>query len=125
VAVVPSLLPALFGRAFRPAVPVAQILLAAALIQAFRRIAAEGLRGLGSGSSASIAELVFAAVFVGALIPLSDSLHAKGAAFALMLGTAAAGITLLALVTLDGRRSARAHAAIPLRSTSGRNHGAI
>jgi O-antigen/teichoic acid export membrane protein len=99
------LLPLLFGHAFRGAVPAGRILLAASLLQALRRVAAEGQRGLGSGWAATCAELAFIAVFVGTLVPLTDSDGAKGAALALLIASATA-IAVLAAVT-HGRRDGR------------------
>jgi O-antigen/teichoic acid export membrane protein len=90
VLVMPWLLPTLFGAGFGAGAPVAQILLAGALLQAVRRVAAEGLRGLGSGVSASLAELAFVVVFLAALVPLSASAQARGAGLAFLLASAAA-----------------------------------
>lgn len=101
VAIMANLLPLLLGSAFRPAVPVAQILLVGALIQAMRRVTAESLRGLGSGVSATAAELVFIAVFATALVPLTDAHHAIGAAVASVLASGAAALTLLVTTLLS------------------------
>jgi O-antigen/teichoic acid export membrane protein len=96
------LLPLLFGHAFRPAVTAGRILLGASLLQALRRVAAEGLRGLGSGLSASVAELAFIAVFVGTLVPLTSSHHVEGAALAQLIASVAG---VLVLFLLAGRLS--------------------
>jgi O-antigen/teichoic acid export membrane protein len=104
IAVLGWLLPLLFGHAFRPAVTAGRILLGASLLQALRRVAAEGLRGLGSGISATIAELAFIAVFVAALVPLTSSHHVDGAATAQLVASVA-GVLVLALVAARAARS--------------------
>ncbi len=94
IALVPWLVPLLFGRSFDRAVPVAQILLAAALFQGLRRVAAEGLRGMGGEWAGTGAELVFAVVLFGSLVPLVDRYGASGAGAATLVGAIAAVIAL-------------------------------
>jgi O-antigen/teichoic acid export membrane protein len=96
------LLPFLFGHAFAGGVGPGRILLAAAFAQALRRVAAEGLRGFGSGVSASWAELSFIVVFAASVVPLSSANGASGAAVAVLLASIAAVVVLLAL-TLRAR----------------------
>lgn len=96
------LLPLLFGHAFAGAVGPGRILLAAAFAQALRRVAAEGLRGFGSGVSASWAELSFIVVFAAAVAPLSSAHGASGAAVAVLLASVASALVLVAL-TLRAR----------------------
>jgi O-antigen/teichoic acid export membrane protein len=104
------LLPFLFGHAFAGAVGPGRILLAAAFAQALRRVAAEGLRGFGSGASASWAEGVFIVVFAAAVAPLSSAHGATGAALAVLIASAAAVVALavLSLRARPGRVPARA-----------------
>jgi O-antigen/teichoic acid export membrane protein len=91
------LLPFLFGHAFAGAVGPGRILLAGAFAQALRRVAAEGLRGFGSGVSASWAELSFIVVFAAAVAPLSSAHGASGAAVAVLLASVAAAGVLVVL----------------------------
>lgn len=111
VAVMGWLLPLLFGGPFRGAVPVAQLLVAAALAQALRRIASESLRGLGSTVPAAASELVFMVAFVAAAIPLSQSGGATGAAQATLVATV---VGALALPALEGLRRQRRRGAYPV-----------
>jgi O-antigen/teichoic acid export membrane protein len=107
------LLPLLFGHAFHAAVPVGQILLVAAAAQALRRVAAEALRGFGSGVSATWAELSFIGVFAAALGPLTAWHAAVGAAVALAAASFA-GAAVLALLTIRARPSAASRVQAPV-----------
>jgi O-antigen/teichoic acid export membrane protein len=104
IALLGWLLPLLFGTAFTDAVPVGRILLVAALATALRRVAAEALRGFGSGASAAWAELSFIVVFAAAVAPLISWHQAVGAAVALLGASVFAVLVLLGL----SRRSAAA-----------------
>ncbi|MFL5831940.1 MAG: lipopolysaccharide biosynthesis protein [Solirubrobacteraceae bacterium] len=97
IALLGWLLPLLFGHAFTDAVPVGRILLVAALATALRRVAAEALRGFGSGGSATWAELSFIVVFAAAVAPLISWHQAVGAAVALLGASVVAVLVLLAL----------------------------
>lgn len=106
IAVMGWLLPLLFGQPFRAAVPVAQLLVLAALPQALRRIGSESLRGLGSTGPAGAAELVFVITLVAASIPLSLSDGATGAGWAALLAAVAGAVALPALEAMRRRRGA-------------------
>jgi O-antigen/teichoic acid export membrane protein len=97
VAILGWLLPLLFGHAFAGAVGPGRLLLAAAFAQALRRVAAEGLRGFGSGVSASWAELSFVVVFAAAVVPLSSASGASGSAVAVLAASVTAVVVLVAL----------------------------
>jgi O-antigen/teichoic acid export membrane protein len=99
IALLSWLLPLLFGHAFAGAVTIGRILLIAALATALRRVAAEGLRGLGNGVSASWAELSFIVVFVAAVVPLAEAHGGSGAAVGLLIASAI-GAALLIVFTL-------------------------
>ena len=89
------LLPLLFGDAFEDAVPVARILLVAALLQSLRRVLTEGSRGLGTGVPGTVGEVAFAVVLVATAIPLAAEDGAEGAALAVLAAAAAGWLALL------------------------------
>lgn len=81
------LVPLLFGEPFRPAIPLAQILLIAGFFLGLRRAALAGLQGLGHPEIGSYAELVALAIFA-LLLPLAVSLD-DGLGIALLFLTSA------------------------------------
>jgi O-antigen/teichoic acid export membrane protein len=106
------LLPLLFGGAFRGAVPVAQLLVIAALPQALRRIGSEGLRGLGSSVPAAVAEIVFVVVFLATAIPMAHAGGATGAGRATLIASVAGALALPLLEV--SRRRGWLHSAAPV-----------
>lgn len=102
IAAVGWLLPFLFGSEFEAAVPVAQILLVATLLQALRRVGAEAVRGFGRGRAATGAEIVFAIVFVAAVFPLASDNGAEGAATAAAIAALAGALALAVLERRTG-----------------------
>jgi O-antigen/teichoic acid export membrane protein len=78
--VVPFIVPLLFGSAFKPVVPMAQILLVAAIPLAGTGMLAEVLSAAGHPGVASRGELIAAVVTVGGLLLLLGPLGGKGAA---------------------------------------------
>ena len=98
VVAVDWLLPFLFGEDFAPAVPVAQVLLVAALIQALRRILTEASRGMGSGTAGTAGEVVFTVVLLGTGLWLAPAHGARGVAVAVLLAAVCALALLLALL---------------------------
>jgi O-antigen/teichoic acid export membrane protein len=106
IALLGWLLPLLFGHQFSGAVTIGRILLIAALAQGLRRVAAEGLRGLGSGTAATLAELSFIVVFVAAVVPLADAHGGSGAAAGLLIASVVGAAALFALA-LRQRSEAR------------------
>lgn len=93
---IPSVLPLFFGPEFREAVPVAQILLLAALCQSTRRVLSDGARGAGYPLLGTIAELSSWAVVLPAVVLLAPAHGLSGVAIALCLASA----TSLAIVGL-------------------------
>jgi O-antigen/teichoic acid export membrane protein len=91
------LVPLLFGDAFRPAIPLAQILLVAGLLLGVRRALLPGLRGLGLPGIGSYSELVALLVFA-VLLPFAlQSTTGIGVAIAFLV-SAVAAIVLLAVL---------------------------
>jgi O-antigen/teichoic acid export membrane protein len=80
VALVPFLVPLLFGPAFRPVIPMAQILLASSIPLAGTGILAESLAAAGHPGIASRGELIAAIFTVGGLFLLLPPLGGRGAA---------------------------------------------
>ncbi len=64
------LVPALFGDAFRPAIPLARVLLVAGFLLGLRRAVLPGLQGIGQPAIGSYSELIALIVFA-ALLPLA------------------------------------------------------
>ena len=79
-AVASVIVPWLFGESFRPAISVMRIMLAAAFLLSLRRIVGDLLRGFGSPTPSSIAEVAAIVVFIVLVIPLTRSWGADGAA---------------------------------------------
>ena len=101
------LIPLLFGQDYRPAIPIAQVLLVAAYLFGVRRVATDALLGTGNARSGLVAEGVAWVVYGGLLILLWQTLDTLG--FALVLA-AAAVISLVALgvASVRARRMVRA-----------------
>jgi O-antigen/teichoic acid export membrane protein len=91
------LVPLLFGDAFRPAIPLAQILLVAGFLLGVRRAVLPGLRGLGLPGIGSYSELVALLVFAG-LVPFAlQSATGLGVAIAFLI-SAVVAIVFLAIL---------------------------
>jgi O-antigen/teichoic acid export membrane protein len=97
----PVILPLLFGQAFREAVPVAHVLLAASVVLGANYVLSDGLRGLGRPNLVSAAEtagLLVTAIMLWLLLPRWGTL---GAAWASLLSY---GMVMLVLLSgLHGR----------------------
>ena len=84
------LIPLLFGDAFRPAIPLAQVLLVAGGLLGFRRAVLPGLRGIGLPQIGSYSEFVALAVFAAALPVALTSDSGMGIALAYLASAVAA-----------------------------------
>ena len=89
------LLPFLFGAAFRAAVPVALILLAANWPFALRQIINQSLRGFGQARPGTIAELATIVTFALGVWPLARGFGLAGVATALLLANLASLVYLI------------------------------
>lgn len=96
--IVGVLLPLLFGDDFRPAVPLARLLLAASLFFCLRRLLSDGARGLGHPAYGAIAEAVSLAVLLPVALGLSRVLGTDGVAIATMASSASAVVLLAGLI---------------------------
>jgi enterobacterial common antigen flippase len=104
--VLPTLVTLFFGSQFAAAVPVARVLLVAAILLSARRILSEVIKGAGNPAAGSIAELVSFAALLPAFVVFTRSLHLVGVGVAL---TASAALSLTLLIILDiaaGKRPA-------------------
>jgi len=93
--VTPIILPLLFGSSFRPAVPAALILAAAAAVAAVNGVLEEGFRGLGRPGFVLRAHLVGAVVGTVLVIALVREYAMIGAAFASLLGAVTVAVVFL------------------------------
>ena len=82
----PFALPLVFGSGFAPSVPSAVVLIPAAAILAWARIAEAGLQGLGRPTTVMFAEAVAAVVTVATLPVLLHTCGIFGAALASLIG---------------------------------------
>lgn len=94
----PVVLPALFGREFAAAVPLARVLLLAALLISIRRVLTDGARGIGQPGSGTIAEIV-SWVALLALLPLAVPSGVQSVAWTMVASAALSCIVMLLLVT--------------------------
>ncbi len=107
----PVLIPALFGDRFRPAVTVAEILIACAALVSVRRVALDCQRALGRPGAATLNEIGMLATFAVALVVVAHSI-ADGGGVALALTIASAAGLLGVLWSLrDGSDAARTQSA--------------
>jgi O-antigen/teichoic acid export membrane protein len=100
-------LPAIFGPGFAASVPSAVVLVPAAAILSWARIAEAGLQGLGRPALVLIAEAVAAAVTLAALPLLLHSFGIFGAALASLLGYTA--IAIFAVIAISRSTHQRIH----------------
>ena len=87
--VTPWMVPALFGRSFDAAIPIALVLIAAAALTGINGIVEESLRGFGSPTAVMWAEVAGAVVTAITLVPLLLRFQTMGAALASLLGYSA------------------------------------
>jgi O-antigen/teichoic acid export membrane protein len=97
-AIVGTLVPLLFGAGYRPAIPLARILLAAAFFLAARRLLTDGLRGTGRPGIGSVAEFASWFVLVPSLVLLVPRLGLTGVAVSFMVAALFSLLCLLAFV---------------------------
>ena len=100
-------LPAIFGSGFAASVPSAVVLVPAAAILSWARIAEAGLQGLGRPALVLIAEAVAAAVTLATLPVLLHIFGIFGAAVASLLGYSA--IAIFAVVAISRSTRQRIH----------------
>jgi O-antigen/teichoic acid export membrane protein len=86
----PWLVPAIYGAAFAPAVPIVQILVAGVVAASLRQVLGDCLRGFGRPVSATIAEVASWVVALGGFAVFVPLFGSKGAAVAVTLAYAAA-----------------------------------
>ena len=104
-AVLPILLPLLYGDDFRAAVSLGRILLIATFFLAIHRLLTELVRGLGRPGYGSITELANGCVFVISLVLLAGPLTVNKVAVAVLLGALVSTVLLLGLIIrLKARR---------------------
>lgn len=77
------LIPFLFGQAFAPSVPIARVLLIAALFLSFRRIIGDVMRGGGAPLPSTSAEIISWVVYGSLVVPLVHAHGTLGAAWAM------------------------------------------
>lgn len=118
-ALLPTLVPFFFGREFEDATPVAQLLLAAGLLQALRRVLSDGMRGAGHPTIGTVAELVAWLVFLPASAFLSASHGLEGLAVGVLMGSGAGLVTILAAAIVLPRRTGR-RSALTVRTNADR-----
>jgi O-antigen/teichoic acid export membrane protein len=90
-----SLVPFLFGDAFRESVPIARILLVSALLIAARRILSDGARGLGLPTLGMLAEAVSLVTLIPALVVYLPLWGTEGVAFSLVVAGVAGLVVML------------------------------
>ena len=107
----PTLVPFLFGDAFRASVGITQILLISSFIVSIRRVLSDGMRGVGYPILGSIAEVTGLLLLIPALLVLIPMAGITGAATAMPIAAAGGLIVLLIGVAVTGRQDARQFAA--------------
>jgi O-antigen/teichoic acid export membrane protein len=107
--VAPVLLPFLFGEAFRPAVPVAQLLLLAGIVQHAGFVVGAGLSALGVPGRVSVAQFAGLFVSIALLLGLAQFGGAVAASVASLVGYATTTFILVAILL-------KRHTALTLRS---------
>lgn len=101
---VPWLLPFFFGDEFREAIPLAQILLAGALLVSIRRLLSDCARGIGMPGAGSSAEIVSWVVLAPALVAAS-TVGVEAVAWA-VVASSAVSLGALVVLVLDRTRAA-------------------
>lgn len=94
----PFAVPVLFGEAFSPSIPVAEVLMIASFSLALRRLAADLLRGLGRPGSDSLVEIASWPVLVIALFYAAEAGPAEVAAA--VAATALSGLVVSLLLLM-------------------------
>jgi O-antigen/teichoic acid export membrane protein len=82
------LIPFLFGADFEPSVPLARVLLIAALLLSFRRIIGDVMRGGGAPLPSTSAEIIAWIVYGSLVVPMTHSHGTIGAAWAMTIAAA-------------------------------------
>ncbi len=95
----PVAIPALFGKAFSPAVPAAMILVVAGGVAGLRMVLSSALRGLGKPKRVLVGEVVGLGVTTLGLVLLLGPFRLLGAAAAILVGDTIAMVLLLTFVT--------------------------
>lgn len=108
IVLVSSLIPFLFGDAYRDSITAARVLLIGAFFLSMRRVIGDALRGAELPMPATLAEVTSWVVFVIAIVPLTAQYGIVGAAAAMALSAAVSVSVLVVQVVLitSGRRSA-------------------
>lgn len=101
------LIPFLFGQEFVPSVPIARVLLIAALLLSFRRVIGDVMRGGGAPLPSTSAEVLSWVVYAALVVPLVHAHGTLGAAWA-MAAAAALSTAWLAWAALQMLRAMRA-----------------
>jgi len=86
-----------FGHDFAGAVPIARILLVAALLMSCRRVLADGARGAGRPTLGSIGEVVSWIFLVPLMVLLAPLLGLEGVAIAVVVSAAVSFVTVAAV----------------------------
>lgn len=106
---VPWVLPLFFGEEFRPAIPLAEILLLGAAFVSVRRVMSDCARGIGLPGAGSAAEVVSWFVLAPALIAAS-TIGVEAVAWAVVASSVVSLVALLWLVLRKSNRSTHAAA---------------
>jgi O-antigen/teichoic acid export membrane protein len=106
----PTLVPFLFGNAFRASVGITQILLIGSFIVSIRRVLSDGMRGVGYPILGSLAEVTGLLLLIPALIVLIPLDGITGAATAMPIAAAGGLVVLLIGVLVTGRQDAKHYA---------------
>ncbi len=88
-------IPALFGEAFRSAIPVGELLLVASWFLCMKRVSVDLLRGAGELSHGTVAEIINLGVFLLAAVPLGLMFGVSAIAAALILASTCGFVFLL------------------------------
>ncbi len=88
-------IPALFGSAFKPSIPIAELLLVAGWLLSMKRITVDVMRGAGEPRVGTRAEIVNLVAFLAGCVPLGLWLGGEGVAIALVVGAACGSALLL------------------------------
>lgn len=106
IAVTPIAVPFIFGEAFSSAVPVASILIVAAVFSGLNSVASESLKAIGRPGSVVVGEIAGLLVTVVLLVFLLERYEAFGAAIASAVAYATAFVILLWYLKSGLRRNA-------------------
>jgi O-antigen/teichoic acid export membrane protein len=123
LAVIPGLLPAIFGAQFSGAVSVAELLVATSFVMGLRRVLTDAARGAGRPTLGGVAEVTSLIALAPAVAIFASRNGLVGVALALLLSAATGVCTLLLALTPAGeavwRRLRSVRAAQTNRRTCG------